>query len=147
MKKSLLLSLLFSKLKNKFSQNDPISFAPLGFPCRRNCETLSKASVLLRHPPLGQPSPLALMAPWQNISLRPDDAEAFPTLQEEEEPIPTNDWWLVGRVHTNQSIDNGAFKSMVTNPWKTKNGFEVRDIATNLFTFRFFAERKTEKAS
>lgn len=30
---------------------------------------------------------------------------------------------------------------MVTNAWKTKHGFEVRDIAKNLFTFRFFAEK------
>lgn len=81
------------------------------------------------------------MDPWQNISLCPDEIEAFPPLAEEPDPTLTTDWWLVGRVLTHQSINNRSFKSMVTNTRKTKHGFEARDISRNLFTFRFFAEQ------
>ncbi|XP_057444580.1 uncharacterized protein LOC130736815 [Lotus japonicus] len=35
---------------------------------------------------------------------------------------------------------------MVTSAWKTKHGFEVRDIAKNLFTLRFFSEQDRDNA-
>lgn len=78
-----------------------------------------------------------------NIILTGEESEPLlvPEIDDEISPERPPEFWLVGKVFTQNGFNTRAFKTTMAQAWKVKHSVEIREAGKNLFTFRFFDER------
>lgn len=72
-----------------------------------------------------------------NVILDGDEAEVLDVGVFEVEPVLGEDVWLLGKVLTTSKVVSGAFRAVMLSLWQSRNCEEVRQVGTNLFSFRF----------
>ncbi|KAJ8426626.1 hypothetical protein Cgig2_016069 [Carnegiea gigantea] len=76
---------------------------------------------------------------WQNLKLTAGEEQVITT--EEDDDTTSGELislYLLGRLHTSNSFNLRAMKSVLRNVWKPSKGLVMRDLDSNLFIFQFF---------
>ncbi|KAJ1377081.1 hypothetical protein SESBI_49259 [Sesbania bispinosa] len=88
------------------------------------------------------------MEHWKSIQFTEEEETHVVALSDLEEGLSVEkdklQYCLVCKVWKVDSFNVRAFKTTMTNIWKTKGGVEIMDLGPNLFSVRFFNERDKE---